>query len=75
MFLGIYDNELIVSVNDKIEPLYEFLNNGLKQLMGFMIKLPQIFYKFFNIIPEPLYSVIISFAVLLIVVIFFKAVK
>lgn len=75
MFLGIYDNELIVSINDKIEPLYNFLNNGLKQLTGFLIKLPQIFYNFFDIIPEPLFSVIISFAGLLIIVILFKAVK
>lgn len=73
MVLGIFDG--FVELKDIIYPLIEFLVNGLKQLVDFVISLPQLFNDLIHIIPQPLSTIIFSFIGILIVVIILRVVK
>ena len=73
MVLGIFDG--FVALKDIIMPIIDFLTNGLKQLIDFIIRLPQLIHSFIVFIPEPLYTVVFSFIGLFIVVIMYRTVK
>lgn len=73
MILGIFDGFAVLG--DLIMPLIDFIGNGIKQLIDFIINLPEFFNNVINIIPAPLYTVVYSFIGIIIMVIVLKVVK
>lgn len=64
-----------VAIKDFLTPIIDFLTNGLKQLVDFIIRLPQLFNDLIEFIPEPLNIVVLSFIGLLVIVITYRMVK
>lgn len=73
MILGIFDGFTVLK--DLIVPIIDFIGNGIKNLVDFIINIPSLYNSLIKVIPDPLYTVLFSFIGLLIVIIVIKVVK
>lgn len=46
---------------DKAGQLIEFIGNGIKNFIDFIIELPSFIYNLIEVIPRPLYDILLSF--------------
>lgn len=60
---------------NNIGDFVSMVGNGVNNFVDFIIKLPELMYDLIDIIPNPLYSIVISFVGFLIFVIFIKVVR
>ena len=58
-----------------INEIFGLLGDGFKNLISFLKSIPDLFFQFYNYIPNPINTLIFAFIPLIVLVIFYKFVR